>query len=74
MKKARLKRADEFINRELKRQDAETDVVQSGADVKRNLSKGAQSYLEGAGKGLENAGKNQKPSNVTINNKTIEKF
>jgi hypothetical protein len=75
MQKRRVKRADDYIDRELKRQDAEIDVVKSDADVKRNDSQGRKALLEGVGKGAEHAGKNPpKPANITINNRTIEKY
>jgi acetoin utilization deacetylase AcuC-like enzyme len=50
--KTRLAREDEFIDRDLKRQDAETDIVQSHADGMRNVTSGEKSLLEGAGTGL----------------------
>jgi hypothetical protein len=50
--KARLARENEFIDRDLKRQDAETDVVQSHADGVRNVTSGEKLLLEGAGTGL----------------------
>ncbi|HEY4043275.1 MAG TPA: DUF5384 family protein [Rhodopila sp.] len=49
--KSRLARENEFIDRDLKRQDAETDVVQSHADGMRNVTSGEKSLLEGAGTG-----------------------
>ena len=70
VKRARAKRANDFIDRELKREDAQTDVIQADADVKRNVSSGTKSYLEGAGKGVEAAGKRATvPNNLTIHNK-----
>jgi len=75
VKRARAKRANDFIDRELKREDAQTDVIQADADVKRNVSSGTKSYLEGAGKGVEAAGKRATvPNNLTIHNKIIEKY
>lgn len=50
--KTRTSRENEFEDRELKKQDAQTDVIQSEADSKRNMSSGSKSLLEGAGVGL----------------------
>ncbi|MDR0217510.1 MAG: DUF5384 family protein [Enterobacteriaceae bacterium] len=50
---ARVKREDQFIDQELKREAAKTDVIQSDADANRNLSTGAKSYLESEGKAQE---------------------
>ncbi|PHM58958.1 DUF5384 family protein [Xenorhabdus sp. KK7.4] len=50
---ARVKRENEFIDQELKTQAAQTDVIQSEADVNRNLSSGAKSLLESEGKARE---------------------
>lgn len=47
--KARVARANEYIDRELKKQDAETDVTQSVADTNRNLSAGARKEMEDRG-------------------------
>ena len=48
-KKARVSREDDFIDQELKREAAKTDVIQSDADAARNLSGGAKSLLEKEG-------------------------
>jgi len=45
----RAAREDDFIDRDLKHQDANTDVVQSDADTKRALSGGTKSLLEDVG-------------------------
>ncbi|WP_086956640.1 DUF5384 family protein [Xenorhabdus innexi] len=50
---ARVKRENEFIDQELKKEAAKTDVIQSDADVKRNLSSGTKSLLESVGKASE---------------------
>lgn len=57
MKKARVKRADDFIDSELNREKARTDVVQSEADATRNVSQGAKNMMTGIGKGEENKSK-----------------
>ncbi|AWX16036.1 hypothetical protein CEP48_07570 [Mergibacter septicus] len=44
-KKARVKREDDFIEQELKREAAKTDVIQSDADARRNISKGTETLL-----------------------------
>lgn len=44
-KKARVKREDDFIEQELKREAAKTDVIQSDADAQRNISKGTEVLL-----------------------------
>lgn len=48
-KKARVSREDEFIEQELKREAAKTDVIQSDADAARNVSGGAKIFLEKEG-------------------------
>lgn len=48
-KKARVKREDDFIDQELKRENARTDVIQSEADVNRNISSGSKTLLEKEG-------------------------
>jgi Na+-translocating ferredoxin:NAD+ oxidoreductase RnfC subunit len=53
-RKAKVKRVDEYIDRELGRQDAETDVVQSEADATRSVSKGTEELLRSEGKAREN--------------------
>jgi hypothetical protein len=47
--KARVDRANDLINAELKRTDAQTDVIQSQADANRNISSGAKVLLERTG-------------------------
>lgn len=56
-KQARLARVDEFIDQDLNRRKAETDVVQSTADAKRNISQGTKDMFTGLGKGAEAQGK-----------------
>lgn len=51
--KAKAKRADDYIDRELKQQDAEADVVQSRADSNRNMSEGSKSLMTSEGKAKE---------------------
>lgn len=48
-KKARVSREDDFIEQELKREAAKTDVIQSGADSARNLSSGTKNLMEKEG-------------------------
>jgi hypothetical protein len=50
--KAQTARENDFIDRELKRLDAETDEIQSQADANRNLSEGAKAFLNKAGDAL----------------------
>lgn len=45
-KKAEVTRANDFIDQKLKKMTAETDVIQSDADVNRNLSEGTKTLLE----------------------------
>ena len=45
----RVNRENDYVDHELKRQDANTDVVQSGADATRAVAKGAGSYLTDQG-------------------------
>jgi hypothetical protein len=47
--KARVDRTNDLINAELKRTDAQTDVIQSQADANRNISSGAKVLLEKTG-------------------------
>ena len=51
---ARVKRENEFIDQELKRSAAHTDVVQSEADANRNMSEGGRDLLKSVGKAEEN--------------------
>lgn len=48
--KARVARANDFIDQELRQDAAQTDVVQSRADANRALSQGTKSLLEDTGK------------------------
>jgi hypothetical protein len=50
--KAQTARESDFIDRELKRLDAQTDVIQSEADANRNLSEGTKTFLDKAGDAL----------------------
>jgi hypothetical protein len=52
-KKARAARADDYIDQELRAQAATTDIVQSKADVNRNLSIGTRNLLESEGRSKE---------------------
>jgi uncharacterized protein DUF5384 len=45
----RASRENDFIEHDLRREDAQTDVVQSGADATRNVSEGAKSFMQGLG-------------------------
>ena len=47
--KARVKREDDFINAELAKQKAQTDVIQSDADSSRNISTGAKDLMQSEG-------------------------
>jgi len=49
MKTAKIKRADDYIDQDLAREKAKTDVIQSDADAKRNVSKGAENMMTGVG-------------------------
>jgi hypothetical protein len=49
-----VKRADDYIDQELNREKAKTDVIQSDADANRNVSTGAKNMMTGIGKGEEN--------------------
>lgn len=49
--KARTARENEFIDQDLKRKAAVTDVVQSKADVNRNVGAGTERLLSGVGAG-----------------------
>ena len=57
MSAARAQRANEFVDADLARQKAQTDVVQSEADSNRNVSEGAKELATGVGKGVEAAGR-----------------
>lgn len=48
-RKARVNRKDDFIDQELKRESAKTDVIQSGADSARNISSGTKNLMEREG-------------------------
>lgn len=48
-KKARVQREGDFIDQELKREAAQTDVIQSEADANRHLSKGAEVLMNKEG-------------------------
>ncbi|MDX8001107.1 hypothetical protein FE394_18410 [Xenorhabdus sp. Reich] len=50
---ARVKRENDYIDQELKTQAAKTDVIQSEADVNRNLSTGGKALLESEGRARE---------------------
>ncbi|WP_144170128.1 DUF5384 family protein [Pseudomonas sp. Kh13] len=49
-KKAKVARANDFIDAELRDSAARTDVIQSNADSARNVTSGAKSLLEDSGK------------------------
>ena len=50
--RAQTAREGDFIDRELKRIDAETEMLKSLADSNRNVSEGTKSYLTKAGDAL----------------------
>lgn len=52
-KRARADRSNDYIDRELSREDAKTNVVNSNADANRNLSEGGRDMMRGIGKGAE---------------------
>lgn len=54
---ARAQRANDYVDADLAKQKAETDVVQSQADARRNVSEGIKEFHTGAGKGLEAVGR-----------------
>jgi hypothetical protein len=45
----RVSRENDVIDHDLRHEDAQTDVVQSGADATRNVSEGAKSLMQGLG-------------------------
>jgi len=51
--KAKAKRADDYIDSELKQQDAQTDNIQAKADATRNVSEGTKSMMTSEGKAKE---------------------
>lgn len=51
---ARVKRENEYIDQELKREAAHTDVVQSQADANRNMTEGGRDLMKSVGKAEEN--------------------
>lgn len=53
MKRAKVNRANDYIEQELKAQAADTDVVQSRADVARNIADGAKEKMKSEGKAEE---------------------
>lgn len=50
-KRARADRSNDYIDRELSREDAKNDVIKSNADANRNLSEGGRDMMKGIGKG-----------------------
>ncbi|HIH9049513.1 TPA: DUF5384 family protein [Escherichia coli] len=56
-KKARVNRANDFLDQELKERSAQTDVIQSEADVRRNISTGTKELLQSEGKARESKAK-----------------
>lgn len=56
-KKAKVNRANDYIDQELKSQAAQTDVVQSQADAARNVSKGTEDLMRSTGRAKEVAAK-----------------
>lgn len=49
-KKAKVARANDYIDAELRDSAARTDVIQANADSARNVTSGAKSFLEDTGK------------------------
>lgn len=68
-KRAKAARANEYIDQDLNREKAKTDVIQSEADSTRNLSEGSKEMLKGIGTGAANGNLTKKE----IINTTIEK-
>lgn len=54
---ARVARSKDFIDQDLKRKQAETDVIQSQADATRNVSEGDKNLATSTGTALENKSK-----------------
>ena len=50
-RRAQSSRSNDYIDQDLKRQGAQTDVIQSQADANRNLSVGARDMMQGVGQG-----------------------
>jgi Family of unknown function (DUF5384) len=48
--RAKVARANDYIDQDLNRSRAETDVIQSQADATRNISSGEKSFLNQAGR------------------------
>ena len=63
--KAQAKRANDYIDADLKKKNAQADVVQSEADANRNISKGAGDMMSGVGKGAAKGLPNQTTNNNT---------
>ncbi len=53
-KRSRVNREDEFINRELEKMDAKTDVIKSVGEGSRNISTGIKDMMQGIGEGKRN--------------------
>ena len=52
-KRVRVNRANDFLDQELKERAAQTDVIQSEADARRNISTGTKELLQSEGKARE---------------------
>jgi membrane protein involved in colicin uptake len=63
--KAQAKRANDYIDADLKKKNAQADLVQSEADANRNISKGAGDMMSGVGKGAAKGLPNQTTNNNT---------
>ena len=55
-RRARADRSNDYIDRELGREDAKNNVINSNADANRNLSEGGRDMMRGIGKGVERHG------------------
>lgn len=55
-RRAKADRSNDYIDRELSREDAKTNVINSNADANRNISEGGRDMLKGVGKGVERHG------------------
>jgi hypothetical protein len=57
MSAAKAARAGDFVEAELAKEEAQTNVIQSGADATRSIAEGAKELQTGIGRGAEAEGK-----------------
>lgn len=67
--RAAASRANEYIDRDLKKQDAQTDVIKSNADANRNISSGAGDMMRGIGQGASKGLPQSPAQNYNVINK-----